>query len=474
VVEEETDRSDHVEGGGERAALVQKGLGPSYGEVSASAADHRLPAAGEKEEEETDDLCPTTAKYYPFLDVTRICCVGLVCVDHGDPEFAKWNVILVQGWVLQFLFLVCGVCYGMSKKSLLGYELRLLKYAILGICINWSAWLLMGMDWKHNFFNVVFHIWFIFGIMLYALILYPLRIYLAKVREQSDSQGYILSSEIEQSPSQDDDSVEKAITVRRRAQDRDSWVWAIAVILGGVLALLVLFHVVVQPLLLLLAPLFLNFIKAFGTGASFWGLPEDIDETYIFLQRICQYINASVTNIYLIVACTKMFKRRQIAAWIVIAHTYLNRCLFYRAADERAFHGLDLTVIALSVYYLGLLHRRKLGEYLVRYWFCLIVAVIPIWPMGTYGRFDENPPKDMNMRIRYNLMEAIAVLTWFLAADRVFDIKICSEDKLDFMNDWALLAFLVHKAIHIMFPEPLNWIVIIALAPACYFRKHYT
>jgi len=381
--------------------------------------------------------------------------------------------LFTQNWVLQYLFLVCGVCYGMSKRGLLNYESRLFWYAVLGICINWSAWLMMGMDWKSNFFNVIFHIWFIIGLMAYAVVLLPIRNYMAKVRDQSDSQGYIMGPDADRLPPREEDSTEQTITVPRRAQDRDSLLWALAVVGGGFLGLLVLFHVVLGPLLDLIAPLVLKFFQLFGTGVAFWGLPENSKETYAYLQRLCQYINVSCTNMYLIVACTRMFKRRQITPWIVIFNTYINRLLFYRAADERPFHGLDLMTIALAVYYLGLLHRRKLGEYMVRYWFCVVSFCALLWPLGAYGRFDEDPPVDVTMRIRYNALEAVCVIGFFLIADRVFDPKIFTEDKLDWMNDWALLVFLVHKAVHIMLPQPWNWFVIVALVPTCYFRRRY-
>jgi len=110
----------------------------------------------------------------------------------------------------------------------------------------------------------------------------------------------------------------------------------------------------------------------------------------------------------------------------------------------------------------------------VRYWLVVLAICTIVWPLGAYGRFDENPPTDVGMRIRYEFLEALCVVCWFLAIDKVVDPKMFSEDKMDFMNDWALLVFLVHKAVHIVLPQPWNWIVIAGLVPVCYLRRHYS
>eukprot|EP00971_Amphidinium_carterae_P239891 4762296-Amphidinium_carterae.1 len=37
------------------------------------------------------------------------------------------------------------------------------------------------------------------------------------------------------------------------------------------------------------------------------------------------------------------------------------------------------------------------------------------------------------------------------------------------MSTWALLVFMVHKAIHIMLPSPVNWLFLLALIPFFWF-----
>jgi len=48
------------------------------------------------------------------------------------------------------------------------------------------------------------------------------------------------------------------------------------------------------------------------------------------------------------------------------------------------------------------------------------------------------------------------------------DPKIFSEDRMEFMGNFALLLFLVHKAIYILVPQPYCWLVILSLIPLCY------
>lgn len=448
----------------ERAPLLQRSLLTSYSEE-----DGVLRKNWAEERDEGDELCPPSAgRHFPHIDLTRIVCVASVAVDHGNPYFGIWNCLFGQQWVLQYLFLVCGVCYGMSQKGLLNYEFRLGTYFVIGICVNWTAWLLMGLDWKSNFFNVVFHLWFIVGLMIYAALLAPLRMYLERVRSRSRTWN---SPEAEHPVGTVGDSLQ-ALDANLQREHRDTLLRALVVIGGGVVGILVLFTVVVEPLLSIFAPLVWRLATEFGSGAAFWGLPTNAQESYDFLVRSCTYLMLTCTNIYLIIVCPKIFKRPTLTAWGVLLNTYSHRLLFYRAKDERPFHGLDLMMIALTCYYLGLHHRKTIGEYVIRYWFVIIFLCSLLWPPGAHGRLDENPPTDISVRVRVNLLEAILVICWLVAGERLVHKEIFTEDKLDFLNDWALVVFLVHKAVHIMVPEPVNWVILFLLAPACYLRRN--
>lgn len=406
--------------------------------------------------EEENALLTPSSGHHPWIDVTRIACVWLVAVDHGAPSFGRYDQLFGQQWVLQFLFLVCGVCYGMSRRSLFSYELRLAQYVVIGIIINWSAWIVTGQDWQHNFFGVVFHFWFVVGLMLYVAILSPLKPYLQRIRDAE--------------PKETPEDVGTEPAERSQQQDRrDSLLYSLLLIGGGLLGIMLVFTVVMAPVIELAAPAMLSLSALFGTSTSFWGLPQDLQGSRQFLEHMSTYFMGTAGNVYLLVVCPMVLTRKALTPWALLLYTYGHRLLFYRASDERPFHGLDLMTIALAVYYLGLLHRRRLGEYVIRYWFVVLFGCALLWPPGADVRFDETPPMDISTRIRVNLLEAIFVIVWLVAGDRMVQREIFAEDKLDFLNLWALVVFLVHKAVHIVFVSPLNWIVLLGLAPACYY-----
>mmetsp|Transcript_76326 Transcript_76326/g.236366 ORF Transcript_76326/g.236366 Transcript_76326/m.236366 type:complete len:136 (-) Transcript_76326:129-536(-) len=131
-------------------------------------------------------------------------------------------------------------------------------------------------------------------------------------------------------------------------------------------------------------------------------------------------------------------------------------------------------LLGMSCYFLGLRHRRVIGLYLVRYWFLVLLLCAMIWPPGEHQRFDEipPPPRDMELRVRVYLLEGIFVVIWLAAGERLVQPEIFTEDRLAFLNNWGLLVFLVHKAIHMTILPPFNWTVLVLLAPACYWAQN--
>lgn len=422
-------------------------------------------------EQESDELLlPNATGHYPFLDITRIVCVLCVAIDHGDSNFGIWDVMFTQSWVLQFLYLVCGVCYGMSSQTLFGYVVRLSVYLCIGIMVNWSAWLVTGKDWRHDFFNVVFHLWFVVGIILYAVLLWPLRPYLQRARAKPRTAAELAARHTETAHEHVEDMEEASA---RSRSTRESLLRALAVIGGGLVGLLLFFNIILVPVLEAFAPMVLNFWAQFGKETSFWGLPQNLDESKQFIRQMGTYFLLTCSNIYLIIVCPIVFEQRTLTGWMVLLNTYGNRLLFHRGADERAFHGLDIMMVTMTCYYLGLKGRRKIGEYVIRYWFVILFVCSVLYPPGSHIRYDEHPPQpyETSLRMRLNLIEFMFILGWLTAGERLFQPEIFTEDRLEFLNDWSLIVFLVHKAVHIMFLPPFNWVAIGAVAPACYIVR---
>jgi hypothetical protein len=412
--------------------------------------------------DEDELLTPSPNGHYPHLDITRIVCVVLVAIDHDNFNYGLWDNCFVQHWVLQYLFLVCGVCYAMSGRSLLSYQLRLGMYVVIGIFVNWTAWVITGRDWKRNMFNVVFQLWFVVGLMFYAAVLAPLKPWLSWIKERNRS---VTRSNIS-------DHAEATSSLEQRRKDRDSLLASIAVIGGGLVVLVLFFHVFLEPVLAeLFAPSFLQFVLSFGSQ-DLWGFPKDLKESKAFVGDMCTYFLLTCSNIYLVIVGPRFVKETGLISWALIFNTYGHRILFFMGSSERLFHGLDLMMLAMTCYFFGLRHRRKIGEYVIRYWFVVLFACAILWPPGLRERLDEQPPTELELRARYALLEFIFVTVWLVAGEHLVQRAIFEEDHLHFLNEWTLLLFLVHKAVHLMLSFPANWAVLIGLIPLVYVFRH--
>lgn len=394
---------------------------------------------------------------YPALDVIRVVCICMVVVDHGGTSFGHWNTMFVQSWVLQWLFLIAGICYGMTSRGLWHYLSRLGGYFVVGVFCNWMAFVVTGHDVRNDMWNVVFQFWFIVGLMGFLILLTPIKKHLRSVL---DSKGV-------QKPSE--------LALLKDGSDTRGWGFkyhpaqCVIIVLGGFCAISAFAHLVFIPIcqIALGGPL-LQWVQALGPGAQFWGLPANIDEAHAFIKEFITYFLLSVTSLFLIVVFPMVSERVQYTGWLVLFNIYIHRMFQYRSQIARLINGFDVTMVGMTCFYYGLAHRRVIGEYIVRYWFVFLFMCCLLWPPGTYGRFDEVPTTDSFFRMRYNFLEAMFTVVFLCGMERICDKEIYSKDKAYWIGNWALLLFLVHKAVHIVFPPPYNWSILLSLAPLCW------
>lgn len=411
-----------------------------------------------------------------FVDMTRIVCVWVVVQEHGDWDYGLWNVMLGQSWTLQFLMIVCGVCFCMSKRSLWGYQSRLALYLVVGVLVNWTAWLIKGKDWRGDFFDVVFQFWFVVDIMIYSLMLNPLKLFLQNLPQSAEKHSAMQEASYEMceepiSISNDDEG-----QGTRRTHDGSwlTWLRSLALLACGMSIICLVFQFAITPVLQeVLAPPIYKAVLRMGDGARWWGLPTTLEASDTFVAEQCFYLLGFVLSLFLVMAGSQLFAHSGTVTWLVLLNIYGNRCLFYRSKSERTMHGMELMMLGMTCYHLGLRYRRTVGQYVIRYWFLVLFALVMLWPLGLRQRLDENPPaqNQVEYRVRFQLMEAICVVCWIAAGDRAVQPEIFSKDKLGFLNDWALLLFLIHMAIHTVFPPPWNWIILVALAPLCFLVR---
>lgn len=412
--------------------------------ASASEKAKNYGAATTKSDEHNQFVQDGRRFYY--LDVVRIVCVGLVVVNHGgtswSDQFGLWNEMYVQQWVLQWLYIVCGLSFAMSSRGSIGYQARLGMYFAVGVFINWCAWACKGMDWRGEFWNVIFQFWFIFGLMMYIACLTPLKIYLMN-----------LSKEVAQRPPSKDLGLAGGL----------------ALIAGVLLLVHVGFRFALAPFLnATIGHGLVTFQKLAGEGASFWGMPTSSQESMLFIQEQLSYLQVTAGSFLILIIFPRVSNRVTMTNWLVLLNVFFFRCFFPRGQFARIVDGLDFTMIGLANFYLGLSYRKTIGEYMVRYWFVVLFVFSLLLPPGTWGRFDETGITSADFRVRYHLAEFAMVVLLLSAGERLADASIFTEDKLDFLNWWALYLFLFHRCIHLVIPHPFNWLVVLCLAPLCW------
>mmetsp|Transcript_13478 Transcript_13478/g.31693 ORF Transcript_13478/g.31693 Transcript_13478/m.31693 type:complete len:450 (+) Transcript_13478:111-1460(+) len=380
----------------------------------------------------------------PILDVTRITCVFLVALDHGAPEYSHWNTLFTQNWGLQFIFLTCGVSFGFSKTGLGGYTMRLAMYFLCGVACNWTAWVISGQDWMRDPWNVVFQMWFVVGVIFYSLLLAPLR--------------YAAGIQLKHARTAEDPTTQ------------DILVGTMLLVLG----------VIISSSMSLLARMILFNGEAPTpeaasdpstlTGFGYWFNRANGRQN---IMSIVNSLALSFRAMWVVLITASWFPQWQSClGWFLMLHMYGCRMLFwYPAPGDRLCHGLDIMLLGLTCYLFGLYKKERLADLAQRYWFVIVISLGVIWRPGTEGRFDSKPPEDLELRTRCQMIELIFMAWWLVAGERWVDHKIFTEDRLAFMGDWALLIFMVHKALHIILPNPFNWIAIASLVPVCWFLR---
>jgi hypothetical protein len=406
---------------------------------------------------------PTPDGHYPHVDATRIAAVWCVAIDHGAPSFGIVNALFTQNWVLQYLFLVSGVSFGLSNRSSLGYVARLGVYFAIGVVVNVSAHILTGQPWWNHMFAVVFQFWFVAALMVYIMLLTPLKRHLANVKAQGQMQA-----------SEDDANPE----VTSRPADKGVGAWllmkAVLVVIIGFLSISVVFVCLAEPIANALAPIISYAAQYMGTNAASWmgGSGGLVAAQHVIVEMmLC--LQLTLTCIFVVLVYPYFAGETTLVGWLLLVITYTHRIVFFRGQQERPLHCFDLTMLGLVCYFYGLRNRQVVADVLARYWMVVLFGCAMLWPPGEYAnahhRFDEQPIDRLDERARWNALEGIFVMIWLVAGERLIDPTIFTQDKLGFLNEWALLVFLLHKAIHIAVIEPLNWLLLLALAPLCWY-----
>eukprot|EP00747_Dinoflagellata_sp_TGD_P163809 gnl/TRDRNA2_/TRDRNA2_182905_c0_seq1.p1 gnl/TRDRNA2_/TRDRNA2_182905_c0~~gnl/TRDRNA2_/TRDRNA2_182905_c0_seq1.p1 ORF type:complete len:453 (-),score=75.73 gnl/TRDRNA2_/TRDRNA2_182905_c0_seq1:44-1402(-) len=383
------------------------------------------------------------------IDVTRICCIICAALWAGNNKLGSWNVMFAQNWVLPLLWLVGGISYGLTSRALPMHIMRLSMYLFIGILVNWSAWVVNDWNWRKKLYDVPANMEFVYWLAVYSIILLPFKSHFEKLRVQTD----IDSGAVEE------DTTFTSWLDRNPAQI----VRGILVLACGILCIMAFFHVVMSPLIKTIVPRSLR--EHEGALHHLWH--RDENETEHYFVRLAWGLQASLGNIWIAAVFPCLFSDYSCLAWLLLLNTYLFR--FDMSTGEFPFHNFNLMLVGLAVYYLGLKHRCFIGKYVVRYWMAVCFTCAFMWKPGRYGEISGLLFADTYEKSSFVVLEAICVISWLTAAEIMFDENIFAHDQLSWVNQWALLVFLLNQAVHWLLSEWAAWCFLLGLAPICYY-----
>lgn len=413
------------------------------------------------------------SNYFPHLHIWSFFGIAVLVLDHGNWRYSYYNLFFVQNWALQIIFVIFGVCFGMMRTGSGSYFLRLLIYLVAGVLCNMMAYAIKDpATVGDNIWNVVFQFWLVLGLIGYSVLLMPVKSYLRKLCDMKacacDNDGSSHAEREAGFQSRDGPSTEQAVSCKATKPlfDTNPYVGVVMIGAGSVFiwaAMSLVMARVVDGAFILQIEIIL---QRMGNGMAYW-----VGDTKTALTSVCASTELTLSNVWLALAVPSMFPSQQgLTVWLLVLNMHARRLsIWYSGIGQKLWHGFDLMLIGLVVYHLGMRWRRTLGERLVRYWFVWVAACGAVWQPGTEGRFDLWNSEPFYIRWRMMVLDIILLVVWLTAADRLIDSKIFTEDKCAFITYLGMFLFLVHEAIHIVLPEPFNWLMIISFGPMFWF-----
>merc|ERR1712032_715570 len=162
----------------------------------------------------------------------------------------------------------------------------------------------------------------------------------------------------------------------------------------------------------------------------------------------------------------------------IIAYIYFMRILLlpvvfaqFGGGVTRFFAGFELFMIGLSANTAELKHAGVLRRWLQDYWLLVLLAYTFIWTPTLAIRMDEHPPEHVMGILRVQVCEIIWVVSFLAAGSLWFTERAWPAKHRAWMGNCFLAMFLVHMAIHIAVPVPLNWLLIFVALPLFFWWR---
>lgn len=445
-----------------------------------------------------DVVLDASTKRHVHLDMVRVLGVVFVAIDHGYKQYSINNVMFTQSWVLQLLWVVCGISWSLSRRPLHQYLWRIGLYFLVGVACNWVAWLLLGRDWLADPMGVVYQFWFIVGLALYVMgtaLVKPHLLRACSAANATDVHAHagspcqetnICAAEVSDDLHAAGCGLEGASSVSDElpighvqsteasvdTSEDDRAVSLFALFLASQAIAMMALGFALSSAQTTVVKSTINLLL--GEGATFW--TDGLEDRSFFGQLF-----ATFGALFLVSVGSRLLRSPRLSpwlAWILIAYAYANRVVFlpllfgqFGGGVARFFIGFELFLIGLTANCTGLRNVSRVRSWIGNYWFLALVANAFLWGPSWARRMDERPPHDFLTIFRVNLCEAIWLVSFLAAGSLWFNPVAWPEETIAWLRDAGLSLYLFHRAVHLLIAPPMNWILLFALLPlVCWWR----
>lgn len=343
------------------------------------------------------------------FDIMRTLCVLVWVVRHGDSRFNETNIIFAQNWAAPLLWLISGMCWGRSRTSLWKYICRLVIVFCFGAAFNALAWKIQHKDGNVDLWNIVFHMWFVVGLMIVTCITAP---YKAFCDENSTPQWNAI-------------------------------LWSVA-----------------SP-----------FILACGAGAIYFtdlsalGMVGKLQGLTWWLhgdsRTLCLPLAESAFAQFLAVFALACKRASGIFTWVLLAYILGILVVYQHSRAGMELAAMNLFVLGVVVERLGLWGQQAVRKLITGYWlFLLLICAWLAIPL-VRGATDYNPAARLVIRAQWSVITGIMLVAFLCAGDSIQDpLKIYT--RFPGLKYWVVFLYVSHIAIHKLVPSPFNWWVLAA------------
>eukprot|EP00437_Effrenium_voratum_P054864 CAMPEP_0181518120 /NCGR_PEP_ID=MMETSP1110-20121109/65086_1 /TAXON_ID=174948 /ORGANISM="Symbiodinium sp., Strain CCMP421" /LENGTH=519 /DNA_ID=CAMNT_0023648479 /DNA_START=29 /DNA_END=1588 /DNA_ORIENTATION=- len=355
------------------------------------------------------------------VDFARICAVMCVIFEHsGGETYTHRNVGFGLWWALPYLYITSGMSSMMSKSSLWGYVIRLVVVFTAGVSANLFADLVKHRDWRHDFGNTIFQMFFVIMLLIMAPLAEPLRQALRSRQEgQSVSRATVAFTVFWGAVS----AVALASFVRGYTGDSPDFVTQ------------TFEDEEVSRWIKLYAPILRHtpIILVHVAGTLFLGLLATI---------LCQPENTGLVG------------------WVLLAFTYLQMVIVPWDQDSFA-HLVNLNIAGMLTFQWPLAGSKHIAAAVKAYWpFLLMFLCLDSMP-DMWGRCDVHSPYSTWERFRMFLGELILVVCFMAGAFTPSDPHRITS----WLGQWSLYAYCFHVMWYRLLGSPYGAIVTFAGMP---------